>query len=45
MKMQIKVTKENVVLYDKSVTADAIPADVLTLFMTVHDCCLIMSRD
>lgn len=45
MKMDILITKDDVTLYNKSVTSADIPSEVITIFKEVRGCELIITRD
>ena len=38
MKLDIQITKENVSLYNKTVTCTELPNEVLTILKEVHKC-------
>lgn len=45
MQMVVLITKGDEILYNKSVTADTIPSELIQLFNLVHGCKLVITRD
>lgn len=45
MKMDVLITKGDEILYNRSVTADTIPSELIQLFGLVHGCKLVITRD